>query len=162
MRQVLIGTHFGSIDCKGYTEEELEVIARVYNINLHGQLKAFLAEMGRSDGGLIGDSMIMLYRSHWRVRQHLLFQMGLFDNLQEAGLYDQLNRPFVVAVVSENYYYYMQTKLTNDVVFLYDANEDTVTTTEYDLIGLLRDLALHENRGHSELGLCTSGDLLTL
>lgn len=36
-----------AVDCVGYSAGELEWIARLYNVNVQGQLGAFLAEMGK-------------------------------------------------------------------------------------------------------------------
>lgn len=144
LQQVIYGGSISIVDCAGYSGDELNKIARLYDFNLQGQLKLFLADMGKSDGGLIGDSMIQLYRPSWRVREHLLFQLDFFNQMQEEGFYDFLNKPFVFSLVSETQYYFIQTSL-NDVVYHYDSNTETVKATDWDLVGFLKMLASENN-----------------
>ncbi|NBF01552.1 SMI1/KNR4 family protein [Pseudomonas sp. Fl5BN2] len=146
------------IEMQGYANEELDQIERLYDIRISGQLKSFLLEMGRSDGGLIGDSFIQLYRPSWRVRAHLLFQVDFFNQMQETGHYEFLNKPFVLAWISETQYYFVQTSLADDAIYHYDSNVECVVKTEWDLCGFLRMLA-HENDGDTK---AVVGDLLAI
>ncbi|WP_018693709.1 hypothetical protein [Algicola sagamiensis] len=145
-----------SLTPKGYSEDELEQIARLYNIVIEGQLKAFLAEMGRSDGGLIGDDMIHLYRPTWNVRTHLFFQFQFFNDIQDIGCFEFLNKPFVFAWISETQYYFVQTSI-GDQVFHYDENTEEVHETEWDLLGFIQYLARN-----SQSKLRAEGDLLRI
>jgi hypothetical protein len=156
LQQVLSGGSINAVDVVGYSSEELNKIARLYDIKLQGQLELFLAEMGRCDGGLIGDSMIQLYRPSWRVREHLLFQFNFFNQMQEDGFYDFLNRPFVFSLVSDTQYYFIQT-LLGDVVYHYDSNVGAVKATEWDLVGVLKVLA---SENHGQLRFKSFGNLL--
>ncbi|MDH5803365.1 MAG: SMI1/KNR4 family protein [Gammaproteobacteria bacterium] len=144
---ILIGTAFRSINCLGYSNLELEKIERLYNVEIKGQFKSFLIEMGKSDGGLIGDYSIQLYRPAWRVREHLLFQVDFFNQMQEEGFYDFLNKPFVFSLISETQYYFLQTSLDNhDVVYHYDSNNELVKMTDWDLVNFMKMLVA-ENKG---------------
>lgn len=160
LRQVLDGSSISVVDCDcmGYSGDELSKIARLYDIKVQGQIESFLGEMGRSDGGLIGDYMIHLYRPTWRVRQHLAFQFGFIDQMQDGGFFDFLKKPFVFSIISETQYYFMQTIL-GDRVYHYDSNAEIVKDTEWDLVGFLKILA-EENRG--KLVLRTVGNLLEI
>ncbi|MBW8354233.1 SMI1/KNR4 family protein [Pseudomonas protegens] len=149
----------GNIEFLGYSLDELEKIKRLYDIRISGQLQSFLFEMGRSDGGLIGDSFIQLYRPSWRVRTHLLFQAEFLSQMQEAGHYEFLNRPFVLAWVSETQYYFIQTLKGDDAVYHYDSNVESVVKTEWDLRGLLKML-MCANSGDIKAG--AVGDLLEI
>ncbi|URN88749.1 MAG: SMI1/KNR4 family protein [Pseudomonas protegens] len=149
----------GDIGFCGYSLDELEKIKRLYDIRISGQLQSFLLEMGRSDGGLIGDSFIQLYRPSWRVRTHLLFQVGFLSQMQEAGHYEFLNKPFVLAWVSETQYYFIQTLMGDDAVYHYDSNVECVVKTEWDLLGLLKML-MCANGGDIKAGVV--GDLLEI
>jgi len=149
-----------NVNAIGYTESEVDDIKRLYNIEVKGQLEAFLLEMGKSDGGGIGDAMIPLYRPSWMVREHLLFQLDFFNQMQEEGYYDYLNKPFVIAWISETQYYFLQTSSARpDLVYHYDANNETVAETQWDLFQFLIYLA-KENNG--ELQLATTGGLLNI
>ncbi len=151
---------FSDVSNSGYTESEIEKIGRLYNIDVKGQLKSFLREMGKSDGGLIGDSFIHLYRPSWKVREHFLFQFDFFSQLQEGGFYDYLNNPFVFSLVSETQYYFVQTTLNNrDAVYHYDSNNETVKISSWDLVGFLKELA-KENNG--VLQIASEGSLLCI
>jgi len=149
-----------NFQCLGYAQWELESIERLYNIKVEGQLKGFLSEMGRSSGGMIGDSLIQLYRPSWRVRQHLLFQVDFFNQMQEEGLYDFLKKPFVFSLVSETQYYFLQTSGDEgDVVYQFDSNAGVAVRTEWDLVGFIKML-ISENEGEAKI--LAQGDLLVI
>ncbi|HCU76630.1 MAG TPA: hypothetical protein DGS69_14930 [Acinetobacter baumannii] len=38
---------------RGYTEDEVDQIAEIYNLDIHGQFREFLLQMGRCSGGLL-------------------------------------------------------------------------------------------------------------
>jgi hypothetical protein len=127
--------------CGGYSDDDLQKIGRFYNILIEGQLKSFLSDMGRTDGGVIGDSLVQLYRPTWSARTHLIFQLDFFTQLQELGFYEFLNKPFVFSFISETQYYFVQTsREQQDAVYHYDSNEDTMVKTEWDLFGFLAKL----------------------
>lgn len=158
-QQILDGSSITSVNCVGYNEKELEKVSRLYDISLQGQLKPFLSSMGKSDGGLIGDSMIQLYRPSWRVREHLFFQLGFIDQMQEEGFYDCLKKPFVFSLIAETQYYFIQTSLKNDVVYHYDSNNEAVKATNWDLLNFLKKLT-KENNG--KLKTQSMGNLLII
>jgi len=149
-----------NFQCLGYAQWELESIERLYNIKVEGQLKGFLSEMGRSSGGMIGDSLIQLYRPSWRVRQHFLFQVDFFNQMQEEGLYDFLKKPFIFSLVSETQYYFLQTSGDEgDVVYQFDSNAGVAVRTEWDLVGFIKML-ISENEGEAKI--LAQGDLLVI
>jgi hypothetical protein len=147
-----------TVNFYGYTNNELEKISRLYDIEIKGQLKQFLNNMGKSDGGIIGDSLIQIYRPSWKVREHILFQIDFFNQMQEAGLYEYLNKPFVFSVVSETQYYFIQTT-KDDKVYHYDSNNDVAKTTEWDLLSFLKILKEYNN---GKLQKSTTGNLLEI
>lgn len=159
LQQILDGGSINTVDSAGYNEDELKKISRLYDIEIYGQLRLFLADMGRSDGGLIGDSMIQLYRPSWKVREHLLFQLDFINQMQEEGFYDFLKKPFVFSLISETQYYFIQTSLKNDIVYHYDSNNEEVKTTNWDLQAFLKMLA-SENEG--KLKTKSTGNLLEI
>ena len=154
------GVEYDSSKCKGYSVESFDGIKRLYNIEITGQLSVFLSEVGMSDGGIIGDSYIPLYRPTWRVREHLLFQVAFLEQMQEAGYYTWLGKPFVFAIISETQYYFLQTSPNpNDTVYHFDSNSCVMQATEWDLIGFFRKLI--EWAG-DEMKLSTTSDLLRI
>ncbi|OOV99540.1 hypothetical protein [Pseudomonas sp. MF4836] len=146
-------------DILGYSLEDLERIERLYDVRISGQLKSFLLEMGRSDGGLIGDSIIQLYRPSWRIRAHLLFQVDFFSQMQESGNYVFLNKPFVLAWISETQYYFVQTLLADDAIYHYDSNVESVVKTRWDICCFMKSL-VSERVGDMKVGVV--GNLLEI
>lgn len=156
----LFGADSRGEGCIGYTLEDLDRVGRLYNIEVKESLRDFLVEMGKSSGGLICDDVIHLYRPHWFVREHLLFQFGFFSEMQEMGFFEYLNKPFVFSFVSETQYYFLQTALPDsDSVYCYDSNSEVVEKTEFDLSGFLKVLAAEGGCTHA---LATQGDLLRI
>jgi len=95
-----------------------------------GDFRSFMERAGRCDGGIIGDDPFIIYRSHWSVRTHILFQVNFFTSLQEIGAWDYLNKVFVFSVENETQYYFLQTGAVNaDLVYHYDENNELVTAT---------------------------------
>jgi hypothetical protein len=131
----------------GFDEGDLRKVELLYDVRLKGQFKQFLLEAGKSDGGLIGDAMMPLYRPTWHIRDHFVFQYNFFNEMQEEGFYEFLNKPFVVSLLSDSQYYFIQTSLEkSDVIYHYDSNGGEVNATEWDLLGFLKVL-LSYNEG---------------
>jgi len=76
----------------------------------------------------MGDDSLIIYRKSWSVRSQLLFQINFFNDLQEIGAWDFLNKPFVFSVENESKYYFIQTSF-NDEVYCYDENLEQVIDT---------------------------------
>lgn len=123
----------------GYTLGELALIESLYDITLTGQFRAFLLEMGRCDGGLIGDDPIILYRP-WSVRTQLLHQIVFFNDMQDAGQFAHLaEKPFTFSCESETQHFFLQTtSATPDRVFQFDENSGAVTDSGLDFLEYMR------------------------
>ncbi|MDK4791427.1 MAG: hypothetical protein OC189_05200 [Acinetobacter sp.] len=126
---------------KGYNYAEIKQIERLYDIEIKGDFKFFLERIGRCDGGLLGDDPLILYREAWNVRTHFLFQMAFFNDLQEIGAWDFLNKPFVFSLEEETYYYFLQTGSSSEEVYLYNENEEKVSSTGIKFFDYLVDLS---------------------
>ncbi|MBG2767801.1 hypothetical protein I4558_10380 [Proteus mirabilis] len=59
---------------KGYSDDEIKKIERLYNIKVAGQLYDFLNYMGRCSGVFFGDEPLIFYRE-WFIRGHIFFNM---------------------------------------------------------------------------------------
>lgn len=59
---------------RGYTEQEIERISRRYNLNIHGQFRQLLLQMGRCSGGLVWSDEITLYDHQWQPRLFKQYQ----------------------------------------------------------------------------------------
>jgi len=135
----------------GYGNDELSKIEKLYGIEIAGQLRQFLSIAGRSDGGLIGDDPIILYRSSWPVRTQIIKGLILIDDLQNIGAWDFVKKPFLLSIESESQYYFVKTgDEKKDLVCHYDENNKSVKSTgktifEY-LAGVVLALGVDENR----------------
>lgn len=123
----------------GYSEAEISKISEIYDINISGQLKSFLHEMGRSDGGLVGEYYIHLYKPQWGMREQLDFQISFRKKLVRYGLEKYLKKPFVFAWLEERFYYFVLTEIGEDhcVYQFDDENEDVVRVGE-NILDFLR------------------------
>lgn len=116
---------------KGYSDDELAKIERLYDIKVTDQLYDFLRCMGRCSGGLFGDVPLLFYRDQWSVRGHVLFQAGFTDELKKLQHYELTKqKPFFISIEWETQFYFLLTKSDNpNLVYHYDENEETVETT---------------------------------
>ena len=111
----------------GYEEVEIGKIERLYNIDVRGDFRDFMMEIGRCSGGLVNDEAIILYRGTWDVRTQLLAQFTFFNDLQDAGLYSLIQpKPFLFSIEWETKYYFMFTGGDDpDSVFCFDENAES-------------------------------------
>lgn len=123
----------------GYSEREVGIIERLYDIVPQGILRKFLLEMGRCSGGLIGDDPLILYRPGWDVRTQLLHQLVFFEEMQEAAHWGHLAaKPFTFACESETQHYFVDTAADSpDRVLRFDENTGLVHDTGQDLFAYL-------------------------
>jgi hypothetical protein len=124
----------------GYSECEIEKIERLYDIVLGGTLKQFMLEMGRSDGGLIGDDPIIIYRPTMTVRGFILMQSGIQEDIYNAGLHEIASKkPFVFSIESETQYFFVATKSDDpDRVYHYNENSETVDDTGHSFLEYMK------------------------
>ncbi len=128
---------------RGYLPGELPLIAAAYDIEVKGQLRSFLLQVGRSDGGLWGPGLLTLYGVHRGLRSHILFQGGVSDRLKGVEEYQELyphnGKPFVIGIEYETQYYVLLTENENaDEVYRFDENTDRFYTTGQTLFEWLR------------------------
>lgn len=130
---------------KGYTEDEIEKLEKLFDIQINGQLKRFLLEMGRCGGGLIGDDPIILYRPNMRLRDFVLLQHGLREEIYETGWQTiSRNKPFNFAIEGETQSYFVLTVSDDpDQVYFHDENENTTSKTEWNLVEYLKLAVKH-------------------
>ncbi|MFJ2986493.1 SMI1/KNR4 family protein [Collimonas sp. NPDC087041] len=142
----------------GYTENEINKIEALYDIKVKGEFRDFMLQMGRSDGGLIGDDPIVLYRPAWTVRGQILFQINLFNSLQEYGAWDQINKPFSFSRESETQYYYLQTEKNDGLVYHFDENAGSVECTNLTFLEYLLDV----RKRYPYKGVVCKGELIVV
>ena len=125
---------------KGYSDDEIGQIERLYDIKVSDQLYDFLRCMGRCSGGLFGDDPLLFYRDQMCVRGHVLFQSGFTEHLRDLQHYELTKqKPFFISIESETQYYFVLTKSGNpNLVYHYDENEETVKPTQWTFNEYLR------------------------
>jgi hypothetical protein len=157
--------HGRAVDFKsvaGYSNEELSKIERLYDINITGDFRAFMLEMGRCSGGLIGDDPIILYRPTWSVRTQILVQVNFFSDLQDANLYKLMKpKPFVFSIESETHYYFLFTGSSDaNAVYHYDENSKLLTETGMGFADYMAD-AVQRYRANDH-GVVCRGELIVI
>ena len=99
-----------------------------------------MSEMGRCSGGLIGDHPIILYRPAWSVRTQILLQAGFFQEMQDIGAFNHLDKPFVFSKENYDEYHFLRTGSNfPEEVFHYDGNSETVRTTGLSFMDYMKD-----------------------
>jgi hypothetical protein len=143
----------------GYDGDEIRKIERLYGVVISEDFEYFMSRAGRSDGGVVGDDPLIIYRPSWSVRTHILFQVDFFNSLQEIGGWDYLNKPFVFSLESETQYYFLQTGLSGaNIVYHYNENQESVKSTGLGFFDYLLDVLNRYPLG----GVVCQGDLLKI
>lgn len=137
---------------QGYTEQEIDQIAEIYNLEIHGQFREFLSQMGRCSGGLLWGSVSM-FRYSWNKEAYTDYQKVLDDE-------DEINKPngWINAVENKlfpltnenegNQFAYLATALKNDYVWLWDDGqpESEFSRTGSTLLDYLKWLVAYETK----------------
>ena len=99
---------------KGYTDQELELIAVNCNLDIHGQFREFLLQMGKCSGGLLWDDEFYMYNQRWNSRKFLRSQSSEKEDLgymvTNQGKIDPVEKKiFILTREYETYFYYLCT-----------------------------------------------------
>lgn len=129
---------------QGYSEEEINQIERLHDINIEDDFRDFMLEMGRCSGGLFGDEIIF-YRDQYQfpVKRHILAQSGMADDASDAlGESIRKFKPVWIAHISETQHFYMLTgDGQDDTVYHYDENYETVKSTGKGVLEFMKEQA---------------------
>ena len=146
----------------GYSEDEIAQIERLYEINIRGDFRDCMLEMGRCSGGLFGDDSIVLYRDRLdcSVKNHILAQDYAFDTIGVAIKKDLSKlKPFYFARISETQTFYILTADDQeDVVYHYNENCETVKSTHKSFLEFMKEQA--EYYGPRQSGYICQGELI--
>ncbi|MEX9912998.1 MULTISPECIES: hypothetical protein [Providencia] len=125
---------------RGYSEDEIPKIERLYDIKVTGQLYDFLTSIGRCSGGLFGDDPLLFYRNQKTIRGSILMQSGMREDLAAIQRHDLLpQKPFFLSVESYTQYFFVLTTSDDpNLIYQYDENEETVEATDWDINDYLR------------------------
>lgn len=125
---------------RGYSDEEIGKIERLYDIKVKDQLYDFLTSIGRCSGGLFGDDPLVFYRNGQTVRGNVLYQDALRDELPLTQQYNlRKQKALFISVESYTQYFFLLTESEYpNQVYQYDENEETIEATNWDLKNYLR------------------------
>lgn len=152
---------------EGYSEEELLKMERLYDVKFSGDLRDFMLEMGRSDGGLIGDDPISFYRDR-SVRRHVFFQAGMDNRFCAMQKFDlRLQGELIISVESETQFYFLLTKSKDpDLVYRYDdehpdeADPGAMTSTTMSFMEYMhRVVRIYKGKGS---GVVCRGEMIVI
>lgn len=137
---------------QGYTQQEINQIAEIYNLDIHGQFQEFLLQMGRCSGGLLWGTVSM-YRYSWNREAYRGYQKVLDDE-------DEINKPagWINAIENKLFpltrenegtqFAYLATALKNDYVWLWDDGqpESEFSNTGSTLLEYFKWLVKYETK----------------
>lgn len=108
---------------EGYSDEEIEKIERLYDIEVKGDFREFLKLCGRHSGELIGE-ILVFYGSYDMPLglNYYLFNESSNKNMKEITK----EKPFVITEVDDIYYSFIKTKDDDLMVYNYDENDKKV------------------------------------
>lgn len=138
---------------EGYSEAEIEQIAERCNIDIHGQFREFLLQMGRSSGGLLWGDSVFLYDPTWKGEDFKLQQQLIMkDELDEPtkGMFDAITNKFF-SLTRENegcYFSCLVTARQDDNVWAFDYGKPDYdfTDTGCTLLEYLKWLVAFETK----------------
>ncbi|REF27235.1 hypothetical protein BDD26_1991 [Xenorhabdus cabanillasii] len=128
---------------KGYSEEDIVKLERLYDIKIQGQLLDFLIHMGRCSGGFFSNQPLSFYSKTANIRDEIKFQIGCEDGLREVQRFDLIEqKPFFISMENEGiFHYFLLTDSVNpDLVYYLDTNYDTIVDTSLTFNEYLRSV----------------------
>ncbi|HAV6183654.1 TPA: SMI1/KNR4 family protein, partial [Acinetobacter baumannii] len=98
---------------QGYTEQEVELIAKNLNLDIHGQFRDFLLQIGKCSGGLLWSDEFYMYDYRCEKDFFINYQKNIqehdymFDNQGELDPVGE--KIFFLSCEYETYLYYLFT-----------------------------------------------------
>lgn len=129
---------------KGYTEEEVNLIAHNYNLDIHGQFREFLLQMGKCSGGLLWGNEFYIYDVRKNSATFMNYQHSekadLGYVLTNQGKIDPVEKKmFFLTCEYETYFYYLFTADQDDYVWmLHDIEDGLIVKTNETLLEHLK------------------------
>lgn len=159
---------------KGYSEAEVDLIASWYNLNIYGQFRQFLLQMGRCSGGLLWGDNFPMYDSRYNLERFKCGQQYLMedeDYLYLDGIDAVENKLFFLFHQNEQMrrFYVVTAHQDNYILAYYNDSTRLVERSPLDLLGVLKDYVFYETKScrFSDVGFpealvdeCITGRLL--
>lgn len=135
---------FYSEKVKGYTEQEIELIAQNCNLDIHGQFRDFLLQMGKCSGGLILGDNFPMYNPYWSSLDFNLFQQN--EKIDESyikaiGFVDPIEKKifYLCAEDETEFYYYILTENRDDYIWIFcDVDSKSFEKTTITILEMLK------------------------
>lgn len=136
---------------EGYTEQEIDLIARNCNLDIHGQFREFLLQMGKCSGGLIWGWDFTMYNPYWNPLDFQLFQQNEQKDENYTIDIDMINpiekKMFYLHSENElNSFYYLLTDNDDDSVWAYDDGSNILKNTNLSLLEQLIHYVKYKNK----------------
>ncbi|HFG6923909.1 SMI1/KNR4 family protein [Acinetobacter baumannii] len=137
---------------QGYTEQEIDLIAEHCNINIHGQFREFLLQMGKCSGGLVWGEEFYMYKNLWSPNKFIHAQQSekadLGYILTSKGKLDPVDmKMFYLSKEYETYFYYLLTAENDDFIWsLHDADDCVLEKTNITLLEYLKDYVFQKTK----------------
>ncbi|WP_153043679.1 hypothetical protein [Xenorhabdus sp. KK7.4] len=145
---------------RGYSEDDLIKLKRVYDIEIQGEFLEFLTYMGCCSGGLFGDQPLRFYQERETITSEVLFQSRFWNELQRIQRFDLLTKkPFFISKENDNFYFLLTKSNNPDLVYFFDKKHDEIINTGLTFNEYLRGLI---NYNGIEIPLDQSGNLLII
>ncbi|OCZ57117.1 hypothetical protein [Acinetobacter seifertii] len=159
---------------QGYTEQEVELIAKNLNLDIHGQFREFLFQMGRCSGGLLWGDEFKMYNSQWNLDDFQDYQKCIKEDdemCDSEGKIDPFEKKiFGLSREYETYFYFLLTAENDDFIWsLHDADDCVLEKTNITLLEYLKDYVFQKTKDtrfidfdltEEQINRCITGRLL--
>ncbi|WP_335976586.1 SMI1/KNR4 family protein [Acinetobacter calcoaceticus] len=128
---------------QGYTEQEVELIAKNLNLDIHGQFREFLLQMGRCSGGLLWSDEFYMYDYRCKKDFFINYQKNVKEDdyiIDNHGKLDPLGmKIFYLSRENETYFNYLFTAENDDFIWsLHDVDDSVLEKTNITLLEYLK------------------------
>ena len=146
----------------GYNDDEIKGIEELYDIELKGDFREYLSIAGKSLGGLLGKKEFLLY-SDIGVRERILLQFSLENELRENELYDIVDEKFFILDYKNNSEYIFITTKNNGKIYYYSKDRKILKEVENNFNDYIVKLIKKYNHSLIEIkNDITSGNILNI
>lgn len=129
---------------EGYSQKEVKEIEDLYNLEIHGQFRQFLLQMGKCSGGLLWGDEFVIYNPSYHKNGFETSQADYeeHDDFMVAanGINPIESKLILLSVENETYNYFLLTKNKDDYIWLYDegSSPSRFINTQMTLLNYLK------------------------
>ncbi len=153
--EIAQGRRYDTSKLEGYTEEEVGKMEELLHLEFPEDFRCFLLQIGRCDGGLVGEDALNMYKpgmgiggflsGQWYLLEITLQGNGESTNIKttkKIGNFYQLSTRGVFTFFSnENDCTYFFTTKKEDIgnVYMHNENDDSITDLEMSFTDYMKD-----------------------